>query len=180
MEKTPLPDDIFDIVGPFEVTTTTGPWLWILLGCVALLLGFLVLWLKSRGPDTLAQARAGEQAFAILNELRNNTSLGLREVAQQASNVLRDYFMVAFALRSPYQTSQEFLRDLSERPRLRERVREKVADFLELVDPLKYAPDLPMETDQARLIDQACSVLESAEDVVLQEIRVAGNYGGGS
>jgi hypothetical protein len=82
------------------------------------------------------------------------------------STIVRTYLEDRFALRSPEQTTEEFLTEMGRSPDLARSHQQLLRDFLQHADLVKFAAHLPSDEDVAAQIRAAEHFLEETRDQV--------------
>jgi hypothetical protein len=130
---------------------------WLLVGAVAVLLG---LWLFRRylraTRDSRAQTRAVQQAYAdALADLERLFALVDREESRpyaiESSTIIRRYIETRFDLDAPRQSTEEFLVEAQQSPKLSPAHQASLGEFLRICDLLKFARTLANRLELTRL-----------------------------
>lgn len=157
-------------------------WLWLALGCVALLLILALLWWRRRPerrhlPPDETPLPAHVTALRALARLRS-ASRGTPEEVDgfyvEVSRILRIYLEQRFGLQAPERTTEEFLGQLNAQGAaspLNGTQRNALAGFLRQCDLVKFARMLPGEEVHAESLRIAeVLVEETRADRMLQEV----------
>jgi hypothetical protein len=172
-------NDIRDIKPPLDIPNY-WTWLWIGLGALVVLTVLLLVWryfLKrmtqvSIAPPIPAHVRAKhklEEALALISQPKPFCIL--------VSDTIRTYLEERFTFRAPERTTEEFLYELQGTDLLAGEQKEKLGEFLESCDLVKFAKYEPRETELKSLHDSALRPVEEtapvetqAEDIQPEEI----------
>lgn len=154
-------DTLRDIVGPIPVGIG---WTWLARTLLALALLAVGAWLwharrrrKETGtPATPAPDEKARQRLRDLLQLVNQP----RPFCFAASEIIRTYLEDRFRLRAPDQTTEEFLDDLRDHPRLASRHQQLLADFLTRCDLVKFARHEPGRPEIEDLHNAALKIVD--------------------
>jgi hypothetical protein len=162
-------NDIRDIKPP---VTIPGGWEWLWWALVALaVLAVLFLvwkwWRKRRSqisitPPVPAHVRARQKlagALALIAQPKPFCIL--------VSDTIRLYLEERFDFRAPERTTEEFLHELQGTPLLAAKQKEKLGEFLECCDLVKFAKYEPRELELRDLHASAMRLVEETEPVVV-------------
>ncbi|MDB2347580.1 MAG: DUF4381 family protein [Verrucomicrobiaceae bacterium] len=154
-EDAPSLPDILDIEPPLEVPPDPLHWSWwVLAVAVLLLIAGAIGWLMRRRQ--LAQISAKETALTDLSNLRARApELDGYQFGVAVSDILRTYLTKAHNLRASQQTSREFLEELEHEKPFSEKRQDRLREFLQACDFLKYAPAGKATDPNQELLDQA-------------------------
>jgi hypothetical protein len=155
-------NDIRDIKPPIEIPNG-WEWLWWTLGALAVLTLLLFAWryfLKrmtqiSVAPPIPAHIRAKqklEEALTLISQPKPFCIL--------VSDTIRTYLEERFTFRAPERTTEEFLHELQGTDLLAGEQKEKLGEFLESCDLVKFAKYEPRETELKSLHDSALRLVE--------------------
>ena len=155
-------NDIRDIKPPVEIPNY-WMWLWIGLGALAVLILLLLVWryLHKRMTQALvvppvpAHVRAKQklqEALALIAQPKLFCIL--------VSDTIRTYLEERFTFRAPERTTEEFLHELQGTDLLASEQKEKLGEFLERCDLVKFAKYEPGETELRNLHDSALRLVE--------------------
>ncbi|MFT4639315.1 MAG: hypothetical protein ACI8T1_002640 [Verrucomicrobiales bacterium] len=154
MNEQELPD-ILDVEPPVAIPADPIHWAW-WVSAILLLLGIIALvwWLRSRRQS--AGISPKELALTRLESLHGEASaMDGYQFGVAVSDILRTYVTEAHGLRASQQTSREFLDELAREKRFNVKRQERLKEFLQTSDFLKYAP-VGRATDPNReLLEQA-------------------------
>ncbi len=163
-------NDIRDIKPPVDIPNG-WEWLWWTLGAlaVAVLLFALWKWWQKRraqipvAPPVPAHVRAKQklaEALAVIAQPKLFCIL--------VSDTIRLYLEERFNFRAPERTTEEFLRELQDTDLLAVEQKEKLGEFLESCDLVKFAKYEPGEKELRELHASAVRLIEETEP---QEVR---------
>jgi len=158
-------NDIRDIKPPVEIPSG-WEWLWWTLGVLAVLTLLLLVWryLHKRmthvpvEPPEPAHIRAKkmlERALAFIVDPKQFCTL--------VSNTIRVYLEERFDFRAPERTTEEFLYELQATNLLTTEQKEKLGEFLERCDLVKFAKYEPGEPELRELHSAALRLVEETE-----------------
>jgi hypothetical protein len=143
-------------------------WLWIGLGALVTLMVLLLVWryfLKRMtqipvAPPVPAHVRAKQklgEALALISQPKPFCIL--------VSDTIRTYLEERFTFRAPERTTEEFLYELQGTDLLAGEQKEKLGEFLESCDLVKFARYEPRETELKSLHDSALRLVEETAPV---------------
>jgi hypothetical protein len=155
-------NDIRDIKPPVEIPNY-WMWLWIGLGALAVLILLLLVWRylhkrmtqASVVPPVPAHVRAKQklqEALAFITQPKPFCIL--------VSDTIRTYLEERFTFHAPERTTEEFLHELQGTDLLASEQKEKLGEFLESCDLVKFAKYEPGETELRNLHDSALRLVE--------------------
>jgi hypothetical protein len=158
-------NDIRDIKPPVEIPSG-WEWLWWTLGTlavVALLFAAWRYWQKRRSqipvePPVPAHVRAKQklqEALALITRPEPFCVL--------VSDTIRVYLEERFNFRAPERTTEEFLHELQDTDLLSAEQKEKLGEFLERCDLVKFAKYEPREPELRDLHSSALRLVEETE-----------------
>ncbi len=161
----PFPDeDILDVAPPVEIPEAAPIHIWVMIGMVLAGLALLIIGiLRNRAQATVSPK---QRALDLLATLRGRAAqMDGYQFGVAVSDILRNYLTEAHAnLKASQQTSREFLDDLKAQEVFSERNQERLSQFLETCDFLKYAPVGRATEPNQDLLDQASLFIR--EDLV--------------
>jgi hypothetical protein len=157
--------DIRDIKPPIEIPTG-WEWLWWTLVALAVLVVLLLVWrcLHKRMtevpfvPPVPVHVRAKQklqEALALIAQPKPFCIL--------VSDTVRTYLEERFTFRAPERTTEEFLHELQGTDLLTGEQKEKLGEFLESCDMVKFAKYEPGETELRELHGSALRLVEETE-----------------
>ena len=160
----PLASDIRDIKPPVEIPSG-WTWLWWVLGALVIVL-LLLAWRQflkhvtkaSPTPPVPAHVRAKqklEEALALISQPKPFCIL--------VSDTVRTYLEERFTFRAPERTTEEFLYELQGTDLLAGEQKEKLGEFLESCDLVKFAKYEPREAELRGLHSSAFRLVEETE-----------------
>jgi hypothetical protein len=155
-------NDIRDIKPPVDIPNY-WIWLWIGLGALAVLILLLLVWRylhkrmtrASVVPPVPAHVRAKQklqEALAFITQPKPFCIL--------VSDTIRTYLEERFTFHAPERTTEEFLHELQGTDLLASEQKEKLGEFLERCDLVKFAKYEPGETELHALHDSAVRLVE--------------------
>ncbi len=158
-------NDIRDIKPPVGIPNY-WTWFWIGLGALVVVTALLLAWryfLKrmtqvSIAPPIPAHIRAKhklEEALALIAQPKPFCIL--------VSDTIRTYLEERFTFRAPERTTEEFLHELQGTDLLAGEQKEKLGEFLESCDLVKFAKYEPRETELRDLHGSAMRLIEETE-----------------
>ncbi len=156
-------NDIRDIKPPL-VIPNGWEWLWWTLVALAAVLVFVWNWRQKRRsqisvePPVPAHVRAKqklEEALALISQPK--------EFCILVSDTIRFYLEERFDFRAPERTTEEFLHELQSTDRLMAEQKEKLGEFLESCDLVKFAKYEPGEQELRELHSAALRLVEETE-----------------
>lgn len=159
-------NDIRDLKGPVEIPQDWA-WLWWALPLLAALLArkFLRRWIGKwfgKGGVKVAvvppHVRAKQRLQAALARISDP-----RLFCFEVSETLRVYLEDRFTLRAPERTTEEFLSELQTSGALNAEQKEKLADFLQSCDLVKFARFEPTEEALRELHDSALRLVDETQ-----------------
>lgn len=158
-------DALRDIKPPVAIPTG---WEWVpwVLGALVLggILAALIWWLiKKRTevrpeivlPPHVRARRKLEEALALIGQPE--------PFVVAVSGALRVYLEERFDFRAPERTTEEFLHELGDTPRLSKRQKDSLSDFLQCCDLVKFAKYEPGEAELRGLHASALRLIEETE-----------------
>ena len=135
----PLPD-ILDVEPPMDIPPPPSPWGWWVGAGVALVSLVVLIWCLLRRRPVVVETPK-ERALKRLATLKSQVSqMDGYQFGVAVSDILRNYLTQAHDLRASQQTSREFLEELKREERFSEKRQERLRQFLQTCDFLKYAP----------------------------------------
>lgn len=147
--------DILDVEPPVEIPPDPLHWAWWLLAVLiiaAIAVG--IWWLLKRREQ--ARASAKDRALTQLEALHASAQeMDGYQFGVAVSDILRSYLTEAHDLRASQQTSREFLEELEKGQRFSEKRQERLREFLQACDFLKYAPAGKATSPNKDLLEQA-------------------------
>jgi hypothetical protein len=158
-------NDIRDIKPPMEIPSG-WEWFWWTLGTLAVAIILFALWKwwqKRRSqipvePPVPAHVRAKEmleKALALITHPKPFCTL--------VSDTIRTYLEERFDFRAPERTTEEFLHELRDTDWLSAEQKEKLGEFLERCDLVKFARYEPGEPELRDLHGSAVRLVEETE-----------------
>ena len=158
-------NDIRDIKPPVEIPNGWA-WLWVMLGVLAVAAVLFVVWKWRRKrlanmpiePPVPAHVRAKhklEEALALISQPKPFCIL--------VSDTIRTYLEERFTFRAPERTTEEFLYELQGTDLLAGEQKEKLGEFLESCDLVKFAKYEPGELKLRDLHSSAVRLVEETE-----------------
>jgi len=158
-------NDIRDIKPPVEIPNYW--WLlWLGIGLLVVLIALFVwwrLWLKRRSrvilpPKIPAHIRAKQRLQEALEFIAQPKPFCIL-----VSDTTRMYLEERFTFRAPERTTEEFLRELQDSELLVKEQKEKLGEFLEQCDLVKFAKYEPGEAELKNLHGSALRLVEETE-----------------
>ena len=159
--------DIRDIKPPVEIPSGLE-WLWWTLGALALVALFYALWryLRKRQaeiravPPVPAHVRARQKLQEALDLITRPKPFCIL-----VSDTIRNYLEEEFDFRAPERTTEEFLHELQDTNLLTKDQKERLGEFLECCDLVKFAKYEPRETE---LRDLHAAALRLVDETALR------------
>ena len=147
--------DILDVEPPLELPPDPLHWGWWALSiAVVLLIAGAIWWFLRRRQ--LAQISAKEHALSELTSLQARApNLDGYQFGVAVSDILRAYLTEAHSLRASQQTSREFLEEMDREKQFGEKRQDRLREFLQACDFLKYAPAGKATDPNQELLEQA-------------------------
>jgi hypothetical protein len=147
------------------------PWYWwVLIALGVVVLAGLVVWYLRRSrpptpppPPIPAHIRARQRLQAALDRLHDP-----REFCILVSDALRWYLEEQLTLRAPERTTEEFLVELQNSPRLTAAQKDALAVFLESCDLVKFARHEPTEENLRQLHANALNLVDETAPSTLE------------
>ena len=139
-------DDIEDVLEMSKPASYT--WLWALGVVVVTAAGGLWLYLRRKRVKDLVRIfkPAHELAYERLRALVNEDLVGagrIKEFYERISDILRHYIEHRFSLRAPERTTEEFLAELANTEVLSATEKQRLGEFLQHCDLVKFAKHNP-------------------------------------
>ena len=158
---------IEDIEGVIEVPKKASFWwVWLLIAIV-LTTGGAGLWFYLRSKRVKELVRlfkpAHELAYERLRALVKEDLVGagrIKEFYERISNILRHYIEHRFSLRAPERTTEEFLTELASTDVLAAADKERLGEFLEHCDLVKFAKHHPTTEQIQKTFDLVKDFIE--------------------
>jgi hypothetical protein len=158
-------NDIRDIKPPVEIPNYWWV-LWVTLGALVALTLLLLLWRYlhrrmtriSIAPPVPAHVRAKQKLQEALSFITQPKPFCIL-----VSDTIRVYLEEQFTFRAPERTTEEFLHELQDTDLLAGEQKEKLGEFLESCDLVKFAKYEPGETELRNLHDSAVRLVEETE-----------------
>lgn len=140
---------------PFRI----NPWLLAAAAAVLLVLWLIIRYLRAT-RSARAQARATQQAYAdALAELERLFALvervESRPYAIESSAIIRRYIETRFELSAPRRSTEEFLVEAQQSPKLSPEHQASLLEYLRICDLLKFARTLANRLELTRLHEAA-------------------------
>ncbi len=163
-------NDIRDIKPPMVIPNYWWV-LWVALGTVALLALLILLlkvWKKRREeisvpPRIPAHVRAKQKLEAALALIAQP-----KPFCVLVSDTVRTYLEERFTFRAPERTTEEFLYELQGTDLLAGEQKQKLGEFLESCDLVKFAKYEPGESELKNLHNSALRLVEETEDTKVE------------
>ncbi|MCF7958012.1 MAG: hypothetical protein K9M57_06130 [Phycisphaerae bacterium] len=165
--ETPRIDDIKGVV---ELPAPWWPWwVWVSIGGGVILLIALVVWLRGRRrveKIVRVYRPAHEIALERLQKLIAENLIAdkkVKEFYQRISHILRLYIEHRFDLRAPERTTEEFFQETALTHVLNAEQKEKLGDFLNHCDLVKFARYGPTEDEIQKTIEITQDFIETTQ-----------------
>jgi hypothetical protein len=150
-----------DIKPPVHIPSPYA-WLWWTLGALGLAaLAYLAWrwWQNRPAPPPPPPVPPHERALCALEEALQLIRQP-REFCIRVSDVLRLYLEERFDFAAPERTTEEFLQELQTTPRLSEKQKDLLGDFLQRCDLVKFAKYEPTEVELRDLHEAAVRLVQ--------------------
>lgn len=151
--------DLRPAAGPVELPESGGSFGWWIAGLAIAVLVFAgFLWKRRRRIiDAAPQLSPQELAWLELEHLveQNLAEAAVKEFYVELTGVVRRYIERSTGVRAPEQTTEEFLREISERSTFATDENSRLRDFLESADLVKFAGFAPSSGDIEQSFDRA-------------------------
>ena len=159
-ENVPSLDNLRPAAGPMALPSAWSALAW-MIAVAAVILGFVGWWLWQRSRRETAETAVvlSPEELALL-ELDKLSQSGLAEtnVKQfyvELTGIVRRYIERTAGIRAPEQTTEEFLREISRKYTFSREVNQRLRDFLESADLVKFAAHRPRQEDIAESLSRA-------------------------
>lgn len=126
--------ELRDIKGSIPLLSSLG--LWTIVSLIVIAIATIVAWFLFRKP--IQERSPQEKAMLALQELQSD-NLDAKSFYTVLSRIVRTYIEDRFQIKATEKTTREFLIAEKENPRLEHRDRKALADFLVMVDLIKFA-----------------------------------------
>jgi hypothetical protein len=157
---------------PAPLLSIANPWFWFWLVVILLAIAALIYYFIRRArrkaaevppppriPPHVRARRLLEEALAFLAEPKEFTT--------RVSSALRQYLEERFEFRAPERTTEEFVYDLRKTTLVTADQKQRLAEFLEACDLIKFAKYEPTETELKQLRDAALRIVNETEPVIV-------------
>jgi len=162
---------------PFRI----NPWLLAAIVAVLLLIWLFIRYLRAtRGAR--AQAHAAQQAYTdALEDLERLFALVDREESRpyaiESSTIIRRYIETRFELSAPRRSTEEFLVEAQQSPKLPPAHQASLREYLRICDLLKFARTLANRTELTQLHEAAVSFVKETRRAPAPSTTAAGHGG---
>jgi hypothetical protein len=158
-DEIPTLSDLRPATGPVELPEPAAGSLWWLFGACLLIVGLLLGWRRWRRPSRKQVPKLSpfELAYLELDELLDG-DLSERDVKRfyvELTAIVRRYIERTTGVRAPEQTTEEFLREISGFATFTSDERERLQQFLESADLVKFAAQRPDKRDIEQSFERA-------------------------
>lgn len=148
--ETPSLADLKPAAGPVELPAPAwflSPWVWVIAG-VLLVMGTLMAWRRMRKPIVVEpvispQERAARELERLLES--NLAEQDIKLFYVELTAIVRRYIEGTTGIHAPEQTTEEFLREIAGHAAFSSGAGERLKDFLESADLVKFAAYQPGE-----------------------------------
>ena len=148
------------MLDPVATGTSRGA-LWIITGIlIGVVVLALILFLRSRKKEPLREPELPPEVIAsmeldrlILEDLPRQGRV--KEFYLRLTGIVRQYIEGTTGLRAPEQTTEEFLREVRHNDRFDGRHANRLQDFLEAADMVKYAAQQPDKDNISQSVERA-------------------------
>ncbi|MEO1998481.1 MAG: hypothetical protein ABGZ17_24825 [Planctomycetaceae bacterium] len=158
-DEIPTLSDLRPATGPVELPEPAGGSLGWLFGAGLLLVGLLLGWRRWRRPtrNQAPQLSAFELAYLELDGLLegNLSETDVKRFYVELTAIVRRYLERTTGVRAPEQTTEEFLREISGFATFTSDERERLQQFLESADLVKFAAQRPDKQDIEQSFERA-------------------------
>lgn len=158
-------DVLRDIKGPMPIPNGWEWLLWLLaaLALATVIAALVFWWMRKKNqvppkivvPPHVRARQKLQEALALLGQPK--------PFVIAVSDALRTYLEERFDFRAPERTTEEFLYELGDTPRLSKRQKESLGEFLQCCDLVKFAKYEPREPELRDLHSSALHLVEETE-----------------
>lgn len=162
-------NDIRDIKPPIEIPTGYE-WLWWTLGALVVLTLLLLAWRHWHRRITRVVPAQPVPAHVRAKEMLRRALAFIVEPKQfctLVSDTIRTYLEARFDFHAPERTTEEFLHELQATNLLTAEQKEKLGEFLQQCDLVKFAKYEPGESELLELHSSALRLVEETEPKVI-------------
>ena len=157
--EAPALTDLRPPARPVAIPTTIGfGWLWYLFIPLTVCIFCVWLWRRRKRPAVIEPQRSPREiAEAALSDLEQS-DLAQSDVKQfyvDLTGIVRRYLEQTTGVRAAEETTEEFLRDISNHNAYGVEVRSRLQDFLVSADLVKFAGHQPLPDDVATALERA-------------------------
>lgn len=173
-DNAPSLADLRPAAGPVELPVTSGlEWLWVTGIVVVLAIAGVIIW-RVRRRQVVAEPQLSPQELAWL-ELeqiieRNLAESDIKEFYVELTGVVRRYIERSTGVHAPEQTTEEFLRQIVDDAVFTNEDQQRLRDFLESADLVKFASFEPAATDIESSFDRAKEFIQLKSGTAPQEV----------
>ena len=156
----PSLDDLQPAVGPVELPgRTMWFWPWLGMSLLVLVVASAVYWrYRGRTPESMEpQFSPREMAYLELEQLLESglAERAVKEFYVELTGIVRLYIERTTRVHAPEQTTEEFLYEISQRDVFPLGEQQRLKDFLESADLVKYAAHQPQPSDVEDMFNRA-------------------------
>ena len=150
--QAPSLDDLESLAEPIDLPRSTA-WVGWMIGCGLLILALAVVatWRMRRAPVLATERRLSPREMALrrLDALWRNESVRaeVKDFYVELTDIVRQYIEGTTQIHAPEQTTEEFLREIGAGGTFSTEERQRLRDFLESADLVKFAAHRPGSAD---------------------------------
>jgi hypothetical protein len=175
----PSLDNLRPSAGPLALPVHWPVIVWLAIAaCV--ILGFTGLWWWRRSrheqADTATVLSPEEIALMELDKLAQSglAETDVKQFYVELTGIVRRYIEQTTAIRAPEQTTEEFLREISRKNTFDYEVNQRLRDFLESADLVKFAAHRPRREDVDESLSRARAFIKLKPQAAVTQLQEAG------
>ncbi len=150
-EEAPSLDELQSAAAPMPISGPLSAWVWITSGVVLAGIAVAAVWfaLHKRKKEEEIPLGPGQLAYLELQRLieQNLAETDVKLFYVELTGIVRRYIERTTGIRAPEQTTEEFLREISETETFDRQVGRRLRHFLESADLVKFAAYSPRKED---------------------------------